>query len=91
MPQEVITIDYYITGSDVIGVHYLFLWLFLKSGFYDISDEFVRNEKEYESGMLCKNCYSRNKRLLDIPKKKVMDANDITWQNAHNCFETNYI
>ena len=53
-------------------------WMFLKSGFYDISDEFVRNEKEYESGMLCKNCYSRNKRLLDVPKKKVMDANDIT-------------
>jgi hypothetical protein len=25
MPQEVITIDYYITGSDVIGVHYIFL------------------------------------------------------------------
>ena len=53
-------------------------WMFLKSGFYDISDEFVRNEKEYESGMLCKNCYSRNKTLLDVPKKKVMDANDIT-------------
>ena len=53
-------------------------WMFLKSGFYDISDEFVRNEKEYESGMLCINCYSRNKRLLNIPKKKVMDANDIT-------------
>jgi hypothetical protein len=40
--------------------------MFLKSGFYDISDEFVRNEKEYESGMLCKNCYSRNKRLLRL-------------------------
>lgn len=53
-------------------------WMFLKSGFYDISDEFVRNEKEYESGMLCKNCYSRNKTLLDVPKKYIMDANDVT-------------
>ena len=53
-------------------------WMFLKRGFYGISDEFVRNEKEYESGMLCKNCYSRNKTLVDVPKKNVMDANDIT-------------
>jgi hypothetical protein len=70
-----------VTGRKLsIQVHKMImvLWMLFKCVFLDINGEFVRNEKEYESGMICKNCYSRNKRLLEVPKKNVMDANDIT-------------
>lgn len=52
-------------------------WMFLTSGFRGVSDENKRNDKEYEYKMLCQACYERNKKILNVPKKKILDAADV--------------
>lgn len=53
------------------------LWMFLRSGFHGISDENERNEKEYEHGMLCSSCYERNKSVLDVEKRQILQKTDV--------------
>ncbi|XP_071125112.1 uncharacterized protein [Mytilus edulis] len=51
--------------------------LFLKSGFLGISNEMKRNEKEYENGIICKNCFDINKILLDVKLTQIRNAEDV--------------
>ncbi|XP_052083693.1 uncharacterized protein LOC127721045 [Mytilus californianus] len=51
--------------------------LFWKSGFIGISDESIRNEKQHEHGIICKQCFEINKLLFDVnfmPIKKAADV-----------------
>ncbi|VDI79633.1 Hypothetical predicted protein [Mytilus galloprovincialis] len=49
----------------------------LHKGFRGLSDELLRNQIEYEHGMLCKMCFERNEKMLGITRKKVLKQDDI--------------
>ncbi|XP_052072000.1 uncharacterized protein LOC127710265 [Mytilus californianus] len=49
----------------------------LRKGFRGLSDELLRNQVEYEHGMLCKMCFERNKKMLSVTKMKVLQKDDI--------------
>ena len=55
----------------------MIFWMFLSSGFRGVSDENMRNEKEYEYKMLCEACYRRNKDVLGVNKKEILDGGDV--------------
>ncbi|CAG2222491.1 unnamed protein product [Mytilus edulis] len=49
----------------------------LGKGFRGLSDELLRNQVEYDHGMLCKRCFERNKKMLSVPKIKVLKKDQI--------------
>ncbi|VDI08193.1 Hypothetical predicted protein [Mytilus galloprovincialis] len=51
--------------------------LFWKSGFIGISDESVRNEKQYEHGIICKQCFEINRQLFNVNVKPIVQAGDV--------------
>ncbi|XP_063438765.1 uncharacterized protein LOC134719735 [Mytilus trossulus] len=53
------------------------LKIFCRKGFRGLSDERLRNQVEYEHGMLCKTCFERNDKLLSVTRKKVREKDGI--------------
>ena len=51
--------------------------LFFKRGFFGISNEMIRNEKEYENKIICRKCYEINKGLLSVNVKPIRKADDV--------------
>ncbi|XP_062606877.1 uncharacterized protein LOC134268628 isoform X2 [Saccostrea cucullata] len=51
--------------------------LFLFRGFHGISDENLRNEKEYENKIICEECYMVNKKLHSANVTNVTNKNDV--------------
>ncbi|CAC5361793.1 unnamed protein product [Mytilus coruscus] len=49
----------------------------LHKGFRGLSDELLRNQIEYEHGMLCKMCFERNEKMLGVTRRKVLQKDDI--------------
>ncbi|XP_063444616.1 uncharacterized protein LOC134725050 [Mytilus trossulus] len=49
----------------------------LRKGFRGLSDELLRNQVGYDHGMLCKMCFERNKKMLSVPKSKVLKRDQI--------------
>lgn len=53
-------------------------WDLLKrDGFVGVSNERERNEKEFENGMICKDCYKMNCGLLKVSLKAITSAKDV--------------
>ncbi|XP_052083691.1 uncharacterized protein LOC127721044, partial [Mytilus californianus] len=55
--------------------------LFWKSGFIGISDESIRNEKQYENGIICKQCFEINRQLFKVNVRPIEKAEDV--QKGH--------
>ncbi|XP_052097580.1 uncharacterized protein LOC127732566 isoform X2 [Mytilus californianus] len=53
------------------------LKILLRNKFRGLSNELLRNQVEYDHGMLCKMCFERNEKLLSITRKKVQQKEDI--------------
>ncbi|XP_063416048.1 uncharacterized protein LOC134697693 [Mytilus trossulus] len=51
--------------------------LFWKSGFIGISDESIRNVKQYEHGIICKPCFEINKQLFNVNVRPIEKAEDV--------------
>ncbi|XP_048741349.2 uncharacterized protein LOC125655199 isoform X2 [Ostrea edulis] len=51
--------------------------IFVRRGFRGISDEKLRNEKEFENNIICKKCYEVNKKLLGAKVTPILRHDDV--------------
>ncbi|CAG2188655.1 unnamed protein product [Mytilus edulis] len=51
--------------------------IFCRSGLSGLGDELLRNNVMFEHGMLCKTCFERNEKMLDVTRKIVRQKHDI--------------
>ncbi|VDI74790.1 Hypothetical predicted protein [Mytilus galloprovincialis] len=51
--------------------------IFCRSGLSGLGDELLRNKVMFEHGMLCKTCFERNEKMLDVTRKIVRQKHDI--------------
>jgi hypothetical protein len=51
--------------------------IFVLRGFRGISDEKLRNEKEYENNIICRHCYEINTKLLSVRATPIVRNNDV--------------
>ncbi|XP_048743471.2 uncharacterized protein LOC125656891 [Ostrea edulis] len=51
--------------------------IFVRRGFRGISDEKLRNEKEFENNIICKQCYEVNKKLLSAKVTPILRHDDV--------------
>ncbi|XP_063438823.1 uncharacterized protein LOC134719792 [Mytilus trossulus] len=51
--------------------------IFCRSRLRGLGDELLRNKVMFEHGMLCKTCFERNEKMLDVTRKIVRRKDDI--------------
>ncbi|XP_056000008.1 uncharacterized protein LOC130048042 [Ostrea edulis] len=51
--------------------------IFVRRGFLGISDEKLRNEKEFENNIICKQCYEVNKKLFSAEITPILRHDDV--------------
>lgn len=71
---------YCVTGQNfsVQVTKFRLTWkLFWNKGFFGISDELARNEKEFEHKIICSDCHTMNKQLLGVRVKPIVMESDV--------------